>query len=68
MAILTDLKAAQHINVKYICCHNVHENEVFERLCKEEGKGTKFECTTLGTQKTNGRIEPMLFFAIKCAH
>ena len=37
-----DLKTVQGFMARYIHCDNSHENEAFERLCKQEAMSIKF--------------------------
>ena len=52
-ALLKDLKSTQDIDVKYIHCNNDGEHESFERLCKQERLGIKFEYTMPGMPQQN---------------
>ena len=42
ISLLKYLKAIYGITVRYICCDDDRENEVFQQLCKQEGIGVKF--------------------------
>ena len=53
VVFLKDLKVAEDINVMYIYNDNADENESFERLCKQEGMGEKFNSTTPCTAEQN---------------
>ena len=42
-----NLKTKYNIQIKYLCCDNIGENGYFERACKQEWMGIKFEYTAL---------------------
>ena len=52
-----DLKNAYGIIVKTVRCDNADENRSFEKTCKSEGHGIKFEYTAPGTPQQNRRVE-----------
>ena len=52
-----DLKNTYGIIVKIVRCDNAGENRSFEKTCKSEGHGIKFEYTAPGTPQQNGRVE-----------
>ena len=57
VALTKDLKATECIDIRYVCCNNAGENEVFERLCKQEELGEKFKYTIPKTPQQSGLIE-----------
>ena len=55
--LLKRLKDQHGIKVQTIRCDNAGENKKMEEACVEQGLGTKFEYTAVGTPQQNGRVE-----------
>ena len=57
VTLLKYLKATEGIHARYIYHGNADENEVFEKLRKQEGLGVKFAYTMPNTSQQNGQVK-----------
>ena len=60
LGLIKNLKIKYGIQVHYAHCNNARENVDFELVCKQEGKGIKFEYTAPDTPHQNDHLEQKL--------
>ena len=57
LGLVNNLKIKFNLQVQCLCCDNAGENQVFERICNQEGLGIDFEYTAPRTPQQNERVE-----------